>query len=120
VASIAAAVIVAGEEKFRLGLNQAEEAIERERLAQERRRQEALAELNRQRLKDLRASGELLRQAEDIRALVGRVRQAIIDGSTEIDLATVKAWGLWALAEADRIDPVRSGQILSHLLQPKS
>lgn len=119
IAAIAAATIVAGEAKFRKSLREAEERAERDRLEQEKRRQEKLAELNRQRLQDLHTSGELLRQAQDIRALVESVRQAILEGSTEVDVSLLKAWEEWALAEADRIDPVRSRQFLTHLHEPK-
>lgn len=118
IAEIAAAIIVAGEKKFRLGLREAEERAERERIEKENRRQEQLAQLNQKRLQNLRTSGELLRQAEDIRALVERVRRAIDDGSADIDASALEAWQRWALAEADRIDPVRSGQISTHLNEP--
>lgn len=119
IASIAATIIVAGEAKFRKGLREAEERTERERLEQEKRRQEKIAELNRQRLQDLRTSGELLRQAQDIRALVESVRQSIIEGSTDVDASILNAWEQWALAEADKIDPVRSRQFLTHLYAPR-
>lgn len=115
ITAIAAAIIMAGERKFRRSLREAEERIERVRIEQEKRRQEQLAELNRQRLQHLRTSGELLRQAQDIRALVGQVRQAIVEGSANIDDPTLEAWEEWALAQADRIDPVMSGQIMSHI-----
>ncbi|ESX29450.1 MULTISPECIES: hypothetical protein [unclassified Mesorhizobium] len=115
---IAAAIIVAGEKKFRLSLREAEERAERERIEKEKQRQEWLVQLNHERLQNLRTSGELLRQAEDIRALVERVRRAIDDGSADIDASALDAWQRWALAEADRIDPVRSGQILTHLNEP--
>jgi hypothetical protein len=119
IAPIAAAIIVAGEARFRKGLREAEERAEHQRLEQEKRHQERLAELDRQRLQHLYASGELLRQAEEIRGLVGRVRRAIIEGSLEIDAATLSSWERWALAEADRIDPIRSGQVMTHLYAPK-
>ncbi|MGX9143209.1 hypothetical protein [Mesorhizobium sp. 128a] len=118
IAEIAAAIIVAGEKKFRLSLREAEERAERERIEKEKQRQEWLVHLNQKRLQNLRTSGELLRQAEDIRALVERVRRAIDDGSADIDALVLEAWQRWALAEADRIDPVRSGQILTHLNEP--
>ncbi|MER9526660.1 hypothetical protein NKI96_24340 [Mesorhizobium sp. M0292] len=118
IAEIAAAIIVAGEKKFRLGLREAEKRAERERIEKENRRQEQLAQLNQQRLQNLRTSGELLRQAEDIRSLVERVRSAIDDGSVAINAATLEAWHEWPLAEADRLDPVRSGQIMTHLHAP--
>ncbi|MFK0691147.1 hypothetical protein ACFX5Q_23540 [Mesorhizobium sp. IMUNJ 23033] len=118
IAEIVASIIVAGEKKFRLSLREAEERAERERIEKEKRRQEHLAQLNQKRLQNLRNSGELLRQAEDIRALVERVRRAIDEGSADIDSSVLEAWQRWALAEADRIDPVRSGQILTHLNEP--
>ncbi|MDW6022165.1 hypothetical protein SAZ10_10360 [Mesorhizobium sp. BAC0120] len=118
IAAIAAAIIVAGEKKFRQSLQEAEERAKREQIEQEKRRQERLAQLNQQRLENLRASGELLRQAQDIRALVERVRHAIEEGSVDVDASALAAWQQWALAEADRIDPVRSGQIMTHLYEP--
>ncbi|UUP17038.1 hypothetical protein NTH_01489 [Nitratireductor thuwali] len=117
IASIAAAIIVAGEVKFRKGLREAEERAEQQRLEQEKRRQEQL--VNRQRLQNLHTSVELLRQAEKIRALVERVQRAITEGSLDIDAATLSTWERWALAEADKIDPIRSGQVMTHLNVPR-
>lgn len=65
----------------------------------------------------LRASGELLRQAGDLRALIGGVRDAVRAGSLDVDDATLRAWEEWASAEADRLDPILSGQIMTHLAQ---
>jgi hypothetical protein len=116
--TIAAGVIVAGEARFRRSLREAEERSEQLRILEEKRRQEELAARNQERLESLHRSGELLRQAEDIRALVARVRQAIVDGTADVDPATIAAWEQWALSEADKIDPVRSGQITTHLRAP--
>jgi hypothetical protein len=118
VAQITAGIIVEGEKKFRRSLREAEERIRQEQIEQGKRRQERLAQLNQKRLQDLRMSGDLLRQAHDIRALVDQVRHAIDEGSLEIDASTLQAWQQWALGEADRIDPVRSGQIFTHLQEP--
>lgn len=115
---IAAAIIVAGEAKFRRSLREAEEREEQMRVERERLREVKLAELNNRRLADLRKSGELLRQAQDIRALVELVRDAMLAGPLEIDTDALAGWERWALAEADRIDPVRSGQIMTHLREP--
>lgn len=71
----------------------------------------------RERLERLRASGELLRQSVDLRALIGRVRDAVRAGSIEVDDAALRAWEEWASAEADRLDPILSGQIMTHLAQ---
>lgn len=117
---IAAELIVAGEEKFRKSLKEAEERAERARHEKERQRRKQIQELNQQRLDNLKISGDLLRQAQDIRALVERVRMAITEGSAEIDEARLTAWEQWAHGEADRIDPIRSGQFLSHLDEPSA
>ncbi|WP_434732994.1 hypothetical protein NL154_16460 [Rhizobium sp. YTUHZ044] len=120
IAVIAAELIVAGEEKFRKSLKEAEERAEEVRQEAERQRWKRLEELNQQRLDNLRMSGDLLRRAQDIRALVERVRMAITEGSAEIDEARLTAWERWALGEADRIDPIRSGQFLTHLDEPSA
>lgn len=118
IAPIAATIIVAGEAKFRRSLREAEERELQIRREQEKRRQEALAKLNRQRLQNLYRSGELLRQAQDIRTLVERVRHAVNGSSTNIDSRTLEAWERWALGEANKIDPICSGQFRDHLEEP--
>lgn len=115
IGAIAAGIIVAGEATFRRSLREAEERAAQLRILEEKRREEELAARNRQRLEDLRRSGELLRQAEEIRALVTRIREATSNGSTDVAPEILEAWESWALAEADRLDPVRSGQIFTHL-----
>lgn len=115
IAEIAAGIIVAGEARFRRGLKEAEERAEQFRRWEEKRRQEELEARNRERLNHLRESGGLLRQAEDLRALIICVREAAIAGSVGVDDAALKSWEEWASAEADRLDPIRSGQIMTHL-----
>lgn len=118
-AQIAAEVIVAGEASFRQGLVETRERAEEHRRWEEERRLARLVELESKRLADLRTSGELLRQAEEIRALVARVESALLRGSSpELTPERVSKWKSWALAQADRIDPVQSGQVLSHLHVP--
>lgn len=70
---IAAGLIVTGEERFRLSLREAEEWAEQIRLLQQARQRKQMEAKNRERVQNLRRSGELLREAEDIRALVARV-----------------------------------------------
>jgi len=108
---IAAALIVAGEAKFRRRLREEEERAEQERIKR-------IRELNEQRVSDLRASGELLRAARDLRALVAEVREAMVDRA-DVDAATLNAWASWALREADAVDPILSGQVLKHLRPPE-
>lgn len=129
IGKIAAALIVAGEAKFRRRLREDEERAEQERIERERkeaearrererRRLERIRELNEQRVSDLRASGELLRAARDLRALVAEVREAMVD-RVDVDAATLNAWASWALREADALDPILSGQVLKHLRPPE-
>ena len=118
IASVAAAIIVAGEAKFRRSLSEAEERDRQMRAERERKRLEKLTELNGQRLADLHRSGELLRQAQEIRALVELVRGAMMAREPAIERDVLAAWERWALAEADRLDPVRSGQVMAHLREP--
>ncbi|WP_426692911.1 hypothetical protein ACMC5O_002356 [Sphingomonas sediminicola] len=115
IAPIVASIVVAGEANFRRGLRQAEEWAEQSRQWEEQRRREQVEARNRERLGRLRESAELLRQAEELRALVARVRDAVVAGSVGIHQASLAAWEEWASAEADRLDPVLSGQVLTHL-----
>lgn len=119
-AEIAAALVVAGEASFRQSLVEYREREERHRQWQEEVRLKHLAALREKRLFDLRTSGDLLRQARDIRELVSRVEQAMRQGDRPVvDGEQLEKWRHWALAEADAIDPIRSGQILSHLVVPE-
>lgn len=115
IGEIAASIIVAGEANFRRGLKRTEEWAEQSRRWEEERRQKEIEARNRARLEHLRESGELLRQAENLRALVERVGEAVIDGSVDVDRAQLDAWKKWASDEADRLDPVLSGQVMTHL-----
>lgn len=84
--------------------------VEAER--QEREQQEALAAARVPRLGEDAAS---LRHANDIRAYVDAVRAAVAQRGTPVDPTALERWRVWALAEADRIDPVVSGAFLRDL-----
>jgi hypothetical protein len=114
-AAIAADIIVAGEAAFRQGLIEAVEWEEQQRKWKEERRRERMAELEAERLEGLKTSGRLLAQAEEIRFLVERVKAAVLAGSTDVTPVELAAWERWAGDYADRLDPVLSGQILSHI-----
>ncbi len=77
-----------------------------------------MAELEAQRLKDLKTSGTLLAQAEEIRALVAKVKAAVLTGAANISPTGLSSWERWALDYADGLDPVLSGQVLSHIHKP--
>ncbi|KHL24117.1 hypothetical protein PK98_15655 [Croceibacterium mercuriale] len=117
IAQIAADLIVAGEQAFRIGLRKAEEWADERRLQREKERLAWVEKRNQQRLTDLRQSGELLRQAEAIRALVATVEQHL-SGTATVNGVTLSQWRQWALGEADRVDPVLSGQVFDHLTPP--
>lgn len=118
-AEIAAALVVAGEASFRQGLVEDREREERHRQWLEEARLKQLAALREKRLTDLRTSGDLLRQAQDIRELVRRMEQALQQGDQpDLEVMQLEKWKHWALAEADAIDPIKSGQVLSHLVVP--
>jgi hypothetical protein len=117
IAAIAADLIVAGEAGFRERLRQTEIQLEKDRIAAEERRRKKLEELNTKRLDDLLKSGELLRQAREIRELVANVSEAM-EASREIEADALAAWREWALSEADKLDPILSGQIRKHLHPP--
>lgn len=119
IAEIVARIITMGEAKFRRSLREAEERAEEHRRWQEQRRREEIEQRNADRLKQLRESGDLLRQAEDLRALIARVRDAAVAGSVGVDQGRLEEWERWASAEADRLDPILSGQIITHLAPPE-
>ena len=114
-AEITARLVVAGEERFRRGLKAAEEREEQWRRYKEQQRREEIERRNAERLAHLRTSGELLRSAEELRALVARVRAAVVAGSVDVGEDRLAEWERWASAEADRLDPLLSGQVMSHL-----
>lgn len=106
---IVAKLVTAGEAAFRRGLREQQQWLdqcarwEAERLEAARAAREAARA---KRLNELAAS---LREAEDIRALVGRVTDRV----AETDSASVAAWAKWALARADALDPVMSGALFA-------
>lgn len=114
-ADVTARLVVAGEERFRRGLKEAEEREEQWRRYREQQRREEIERRNAERLAHLRTSGELLRSAEDLRALVARVRAAVLAGSVDVGEDRLAEWERWASAEADRLDPLLSGQVKTHL-----
>jgi hypothetical protein len=49
----------------------------------------------------------------DIRDYVDAVKKIAASETTPISADTIERWSKWALAEADRIDPVRSARFLN-------
>lgn len=109
-ADIATGIVVAAELEYRdrewrdyeAVMEARAEAQKEQKRQRDKRRQDARAELI--------AEAEKLRQANDIRSLVGAIRREC----QPHDLAFA-SWQRWALAEADAIDPVRSGRLSFHV-----
>lgn len=119
IAAIVAEVIVSAEATFRRSLVEAKEAEERHQRWLEEMRLKELERLREKRIADLKTSGELLRQAEEIRLLVARVEAALLSSADgAIDADRIVKWKQWALGQADAIDPVISGEVMVHLHVP--
>ena len=87
------------------------EEQERKRIAEEERKAgELLAKQMQERIDRLMGQAANLDRAETIR----RYADAVLARAPELDMPAhdVERWAAWARAEADRIDPVRNGQIL--------
>lgn len=74
-----------------------------------RERQQRLEQARIERLLDEAAS---LRRAMDFRAYVDAVRAVFGIENASISAEELLRWSKWALAEADRIDPVRSAHFI--------
>ena len=53
-----------------------------------------------------------LRRAIDIRAYVDAVKAAVANENSSISAEELLRWSKWALAAADRIDPVKSARFI--------
>lgn len=89
-----------------------EEEARRRKEEAERRERERQIQAQKERIERLLNEASSLRQATDIRAYVEAVRAANASSANPLPQDKVEAWATWALAEADRIDPVRSGRFL--------
>lgn len=117
-AEITADIIVAGEASFRQGLVEELERASEQRRWEEEQRKRRLAEANAKRLEALMESGRLLAEANRLRDLVSKVKEAVLVGDKAISPSELASWEQWALERANEIDPVRSGQVMEHLLPP--
>jgi hypothetical protein len=117
---IAVAIIVRGEADYRDGvLRSYAWRIERRAALIEKRRKEKeeaerlererLAELERRRVERLLGEAEALRKAEAIRRYVAQARERNASLREPMPSEDLDAWAGWALAQADRIDPLVIG-----------
>jgi hypothetical protein len=115
IAEISAGLITAGEGNYRAGLAYAAKERADRHTAQLAQLQKAREEDDRHRLEALHRSGELLAKAEDLRALIRRVDEAVQNGHLDYSDSDLAEWRQWAGRQADALDPVLSGQIAAHL-----
>lgn len=113
-------ILVRGEELYRESLvhqrawfieqrAEAEKELQRRKEEQERKERERREREAKERIDRLLSQASTLRQSETIRAYVEKARNRLVEigvGSAEFE-----NWSAWALAEADRIDPVKNGII---------
>ncbi len=89
------------------------ELLERERrrkLENERRRLEHEAKLQQQRINHLLGQATALHRAVQIRSYVAAVTEANGTSPNPMSTDELLDWSKWALAQADRIDPIISGR----------
>jgi hypothetical protein len=114
-------IVLSGEAMYRYGVGQqrelaiqwkaeAIEALRRKREKEERDKIERQARFERQKIEGLVEQARLFRVAKDIREYVDDVRTAY----GTVDPEMLAEWAKWALAEADRIDPVLTGAFLRY------
>ncbi|WP_457811356.1 hypothetical protein [Sinorhizobium meliloti] len=120
---IVVAIIGAGELQYRKGevfrhewlVQRKAELIEearKRREEEERREHERQIEAEQARIDHLLSDAKAFRQAADIRAYIESARQASASAQHSISADELEEWASWALAQADRIDPVLSRRFL--------
>jgi len=120
VRNIAVAVVLKGELQHRNGvmaqhkwrIEAKADLIERRRKENEeaeRKARERREMLEKQRVERLLGEAEALRKAEAIRRYVDQVCTLNAASGAPASATSLEEWAVWALAQADRIDPVRNG-----------
>jgi hypothetical protein len=89
-----------------------EEDARNRQLQIERAEQEHQQRLEQARIERLLDEAVSLRRAMDIRAYVDAVRAVVANENAPISAEELLRWSKWALAEADRIDPVKSARFI--------
>ncbi len=94
---------------------QLEEDARQHQLQLEREERERRQQLEQARIDRLLDEAASLRRATDIRTYVDAVNTIAASAATSISLDAVERWSKWALAEADRIDPVKTARFLEDI-----
>jgi len=126
---IVVGLVVAGEMQVRLSelhhhawrVQHKADLIERARKEKEealRKERERRRRLEQARIKRLLEDAMALRMANDLRAYVETVTAANAASPEPVPPVQVEAWAAWALAQAERIDPVRSRAFLKVVDDP--
>ncbi|MDD4617051.1 MAG: hypothetical protein PHW76_08085 [Alphaproteobacteria bacterium] len=113
-------IIIAGEVLYReRAVNHHNWLIDRKKKAEkevqnrleeaERQHLEHIRKLEEQNIKHLLGQAAALRQASEIRTYVEAAQKANTISDKPISMQKLEAWSSWALVQADRIDPVKSG-----------
>jgi len=89
-----------------------EEDIRNRQLQLEHEELERRQRLEQARIDRLLDEAQSLQRAMDIRAYVDAVKNILASETTSISSEEMVRWSKWALAEADRIDPVRSARFI--------
>ena len=85
-----------------------ERAAQKQREEAARREQERLAAAEQAKIDALRRDANNWRDAANIRIYVAAAREAL---GGIADHQTIESWSQWALAEADKLDPITAGQL---------
>ncbi|ODS56436.1 MAG: hypothetical protein ABS36_08615 [Acidobacteria bacterium SCN 69-37] len=126
---IATEIVVFGEQAVRDGAQHAhewrikrkadlEEAERKRKAEEERRRRERIAKAEKARVDHLLAQADALHRAQQIRAYVDSVRNLNATSAEPMAPEELESWAGWALAQADRIDPVVSGAFRTRPAEP--
>lgn len=122
-ANIAVEIVAVAELKYREGCvrefewrvkrkAEREEELRQRQIELERQERERVQKLEQARIDRLLDEAATLRRAAEIRAYVQAVKQAAAGEGSDATNEKIERWAHWALAEADRIDPVRNGRFL--------
>lgn len=119
-------LIVAAEHQYREGLlanydwlverkTQLIEKVRKREEEEKHRQRERRVQLEKARIGRLLRDAVALRQAADIRAYVDTVRTEVGRVGDLVSTDTLEGWTKWAVAQADRIDPVLSGRFVESM-----
>lgn len=93
---------------------------ERKRIEEEKRRErERQEKLEQARIDSLLQDADNLRRARTIRDYVREVQMTLGQDAKGIAPSQIQEWTDWALAQADRIDPLVSGRFIGHMAREK-